>query len=78
MGKNNKQSRNTIRRPYRDMQEISNKGIFLYGKLMKKSRARGWCNLHNCYLTSDDIREKRCKIKKCKNLNIRGQNDGVI
>lgn len=84
MSRSNKALRNTVRKPYRDMSKLSkdykmdNMGVFLYGKLMRKSRARGWCRLHNCYLDSKDIKEKRCKIKRCKDLEIRGQNDGVF
>lgn len=58
-----KQFRKTIRKPYGEPSK--NLELFLYGRLMKKSEAVGYCRLHTCYLAKSDIYEKKCKIKKC-------------
>lgn len=61
-----RQNRKTIRIPYRNMRNLRDKVIFLYGKLLNKEVAIGYCELHKCYLAPNDIKEKKCKIKKCK------------
>lgn len=38
----------------------------IYGKLIKKKHCRAYCNYHKCYLGGIDIKERKCKEKKCK------------
>lgn len=61
-----RESRRSIRKPYKSMEDIKNKAIFLYGKLRNPSEALGYCNLHKCYLDKSDVFEKRCVKKKCR------------
>lgn len=58
-------ARATIRKPHK-VEDTKNKVLFLYGKLLNKEVARGYCNLHTCYLAPNDIKEKNCDRKKCK------------
>lgn len=60
-----KNSRDTIRKPY-NIDDIKNKELFLYGKLLNKECAKGYCHLHTCYLAPNDIKEKNCEQKKCR------------
>lgn len=58
-------NRRTIRKPWYN----SGYGVlFLYGRLMKKNKAKGYCWLHKCYLAEIDLKEKRCIKKKCNYL----------
>lgn len=45
---------------------MKNKVMFLYGKLGNKNAAKYYCELHKCFLNSQNIFEKQCKRKKCK------------
>lgn len=60
--------RRTIRRPPGTSGLVNNKNavLFLYGKLDLKSNAKIYCTLHKCYLSSQNIKEKKCNYKKCK------------
>lgn len=66
-----KRDRKTIRKPYGDT--IENRELFLYGRLMKKSEAVGYCKLHTCYLAASDVYEKKCKKKNCIHLERKGK-----
>lgn len=65
-----KRNRKTIRKPYYGDSK-RNLELFLYGRLMGKHEAVGYCNLHTCYLAASDVYEKKCKIKNCKYLERR-------
>lgn len=43
-----------------------NTELFLYGRRKNRCVARGYCQLHKCYLDIRNIKEKMCKVKKCK------------
>lgn len=45
---------------------FKNKEIFLYGRIGERSKSVAYCNLHKCFLEIKDIKEKRCRNKKCK------------
>ena len=44
-----------------------------YGRLVQLGRTKAYCDLHKCYLQGKDIREKKCKIKKCKHFKNLGK-----
>ena len=61
-------NRTTIRKgvkPYKHTE------LFLYGSRKNRCIAKGYCELHKCYLDGRNIRQKKCKIKKCKYFEIR-------
>ena len=62
-----KRDRKTIRKIYGE----GDRELFLYGRLMKKSEAVGYCRLHTCYLAAGDIYEKKCRKKNCMHLERR-------
>ena len=66
-----KRDRRTIRKPYGDKK--TNKELFLYGRLMSKHEAVGYCKLHTCYLAPSDIYEKKCRKKNCRYLERKGK-----
>jgi homogentisate 1,2-dioxygenase len=70
-------NRKTIRKPFYQMNSFHNKVLFLYGKIMGKHEAKGYCTLHKCYLASYDITEKKCKRKKCKYFEGRYDKDVI-
>lgn len=40
--------------------------VFLYGRLGYIEQAVAYCNLHHCYLSKENIKEKKCNYKRCK------------
>lgn len=42
------------------------KEIYIFGRLVQKSKAVVYCKLHKCYLEPKDIKEKKCNFKRCK------------
>lgn len=62
-----RRDRKTIRKPFGE----GKRELFLYGRLMKKSEAVGYCRLHTCYLAKSDIYEKKCILKNCMHLERR-------
>lgn len=56
MGRKNENARKIFR---------GNGKLFLFGKKSYKKKAQIYCNLHNCYLTKRDIKEKKCNFKRC-------------
>lgn len=70
-------SRKSIRKPYKSMQDLNNKVLFLYGKFRNKQVARGYCKLHRCYLEAKDITEKSCSKKNCKYFEGKGNKDVI-
>lgn len=57
MGRKNKRKK---------LEEI--KGNFLYGNLNYLSNAKAYCTLHDCYMSANDIKIKKCNYRRCKNL----------
>lgn len=66
MAKNNKRNRSTIKNWHKV--DIKQTELFLFGKLNYKAKAKGYCDLHKCYLDVINISEKRCFAKHCKYL----------
>ena len=60
------ENKRSIRKPYKSMESLDNKAIFLYGKFRHIQEAVGYCKLHRCYLDKKDIFEKRCIKKNCR------------
>lgn len=54
MGRKNKRKRTDI-----------TKELYIYGRLVPKSKAVAYCKLHKCYLEPKDIAEKKCNYKRC-------------
>lgn len=64
----------TIRKKYKkDLKPPKDYVLCSYGRLVQLGRTDGYCALHNCYLQKRDIREKKCKIKKCKHFKKLGK-----
>ena len=42
------------------------KELYMFGRLVQKSKAALYCKLHKCYLEPKDITEKKCNFKRCK------------
>lgn len=42
------------------------KEIYIFGRLVQKSKAVAYCKLHKCYLEPKDIAEKKCNFKRCR------------
>lgn len=40
--------------------------IFLYGKIRNKRYAKFYCKLHKCYISKQNLFEKKFKCEKCK------------
>ena len=40
----------------------------LYGTRYHARYVKAYCEYHKCYLSADNITEKKCNIKECKNL----------
>lgn len=40
----------------------------LYGRRVPIRFIKAYCNFHKCYLSVENIKEKSCNKKKCKNL----------
>lgn len=41
------------------------KELYMYGRLVRKSKAVAYCELHRCYLEPKDILERKCNYKMC-------------
>ena len=48
------------------MKKQDNKLLFLYGKLRHRNKAVYYCNLHKCYISRQNLFEKKFKCEKCK------------
>lgn len=44
------------------------KGTFLYGNINSLHNAKAFCVLHDCYLSANDIKIKKCNYKRCDYL----------
>ncbi|MBO5004045.1 MAG: hypothetical protein J6D03_02090 [Clostridia bacterium] len=42
------------------------KELYMFGRLVQKSKAAIYCKLHKCYLEPKDITDEKCKIKLMK------------
>lgn len=69
MSKNNLQFRKTLSNKNKDRTYPKNELVlYRYGVLGEKNRAKGYCSLHKCFISSNDIHEKHCNKKCCKHL----------
>lgn len=42
------------------------KGLFLYGSIDYKDKAKLYCSLHKCFLNKQHLYKKKFKCEKCK------------
>lgn len=58
----------------------TNNVTYLYGHSMLKKVAKGYCDLHKCYLDVANIREKQCDTRKtiCRHLRRLDKHGNII
>lgn len=62
------------RASYRKELKIPNNYVMgIYGRLLPIGSCKWYCNLHKCYMTGRDLRERKCKNKKCSHLKKLGK-----
>lgn len=66
MSKNNLMFRKTIAK--RRVRNLDGLVLFRYGVLANKSKAKGYCKYHNCFISYKDLTEKHCNHKHCRHF----------
>lgn len=67
MSKNNSRFRRSLSK--RNTPKHKNQIVlYRYGVLDLRHKAKGYCSLHKCFISSKDMQEKHCNKKYCKHF----------